>query len=115
VFIMGRRESGGRVSRRVPALLLAATAAAVLAIPPQGYGAPAPMSADDAMQIGVEAYVFGYPLVLMDATRRVMTAVPKANGKKAPVNQFVHAREFPDHTFTDVVGPNASIPLPGST
>jgi hypothetical protein len=107
VFIMGRRESGGRVSRRVPALLLAATAAAVLAIPPQGYGAPAPMSADDAMQIGVGAYVFGYPLVLMDATRRVMTAVPKADGKKAPANQFVHVREFPDYTFTDVVSPNA--------
>jgi hypothetical protein len=112
---MGRREPYGNVSRRVLALLLVATTAAVLTFAPQAHGAPAPMSTDDAMNIGVEAYVYGYPLVLMDATRRVMTAVPKANGKKAPVNQFVHAREFPDHTFTDVVGPNASIPLPGST
>ena len=104
---MGQREPYGNVSRRVLALLLATTTAAVLAFAQQAHGAQAPMSADDAMQIGVEAYVFGYPLVLMDATRRVMTAVPRADGRKAPVNQFVHAREFPDHTFADVVSPNA--------
>jgi hypothetical protein len=89
------------------ALLLAATTTATLPFARRVHGAPAPMSTDDAVKIGVEAYVYGYPLVLMDATRRVMTAVPKADGKKAPVNQFVHAREFPDYTFTDVVSPNA--------
>jgi hypothetical protein len=107
VFIVRQRESYGSVSRRMPALLLAATTAAVLAFAQQAHGAPAPVSADDAVKIGVEAYVYGYPLVLMDATRRVTTAVPKSDGKKAPVNQFVHAREFPDYTFTDVVSPNA--------
>src|SRR5215475_11586315 len=65
------------------------------------------VSADEASEIAVEAYVFGYPLVLMDVTRRVMTAVPKAGARKAPVNQFLHIREFPDYTMTDVVSPNA--------
>jgi hypothetical protein len=65
------------------------------------------VSADQAAEIAVEAYIFGYPLVLMDVTRQVMTAVPKAGALKAPVNQFVHLREFPDPTFTDVVSPNA--------
>ena len=65
------------------------------------------VSADQAAEIAVEAYVFGYPLVLMDITRQVMTAVPKAGALKAPVNQFIHVREFPDPTFTDVVSPNA--------
>src|SRR5262245_27154738 len=65
------------------------------------------VSADEASEIAVEAYVFGYPLVLMDVTRRVMTAVPKAVAHKAPVNQFLHIREFPDYTLTDVVSPNA--------
>jgi hypothetical protein len=65
------------------------------------------VSADEATEIAVEAYVFGYPLVLMDVTRQVMTAVPKAGALKAPVNQFIHVREFPDPTFTDVVSPNA--------
>jgi hypothetical protein len=65
------------------------------------------VSADEASEIAVEAYVFGYPLVLMDVTRQAMTAVPKAEGRKAPVNQFIHMREFPDYTMTDVVSPNA--------
>jgi hypothetical protein len=65
------------------------------------------VSAGEASEIAVEAYVFGYPLVLMDVTRRVMTAVPKAGAHKAPVNQFLHIREFPDYTMTDVVSPNA--------
>lgn len=65
------------------------------------------LTEDAALKLGVEAYIFGYPLVMMHVTRRVMTAVPKAEGKKAPVNQFVHAQEFPDYTFTDVVSPNA--------
>jgi len=65
------------------------------------------VSADQAAEIAVEAYVFGYPLVLMDVTRQVMTAVPKAGALKAPVNQFIHVREFPDPTFTEVVSPNA--------
>ncbi|HZF38648.1 MAG TPA: DUF1254 domain-containing protein [Blastocatellia bacterium] len=65
------------------------------------------VSAGEAAEIAVEAYVFGYPLVLMDVTRQVMTAVPKAGARKAPINQFVHFREFPDPTFTDVVSPNA--------
>lgn len=65
------------------------------------------VSAGEASEIADEAYVFGYPLVLMDVTRRVMTAVPKAGAHKAPVNQFLHIREFPDYTMTDVVSPNA--------
>src|SRR5262245_33863112 len=65
------------------------------------------VSADEASEIAVEAYVFGYPLVLMDVTRQVMTAVPKAGAHKAPENQFLHIREFPDYTMTDVVSPNA--------
>jgi hypothetical protein len=65
------------------------------------------VSEDEAATLAREAYVYGFPLVLMDVTREVRTAVPKADDRKAPVNQFVHSREFPDHTFTSVVSPNA--------
>ncbi|MGO4221389.1 DUF1254 domain-containing protein [Lysobacter sp. TAF61] len=55
-----------------------------------------------------DAYLFGYPLVLVDVTRAVSTNVADASdGEKAPTNQFLHKREFPDYTFTDVVSPNA--------
>lgn len=55
-----------------------------------------------------DAYVFGYPLILMDATRTKMTNVPVSTDKgAAPINQFSNVRTFPDATFTDVVSPNA--------
>jgi hypothetical protein len=59
--------------------------------------------------IAVDAYVYGYPLVLMDVTRDVTTATSKPDDEKliAPINQFAHARQFPDATFTNVVSPNA--------
>ncbi len=70
--------------------------------------------ADDDMQreerafkSGVEAYVYGYPLVLMNVTRRVMTNVPSPIQMAAPVNQFAHVPSFPDPDFKNVVSPNA--------
>ena len=58
-------------------------------------------------EIAADAYVFGYPLVLMDVTRALSTAVAKPEAARAPINQFVHMRAFPDASFTDVVSPNA--------
>jgi hypothetical protein len=60
-----------------------------------------------AHQLGIQTYVFGYPLVLMDVTRAVSTNVSQPTADRAPINQFVHKREFPDDTFTQVVSPNA--------
>jgi hypothetical protein len=65
------------------------------------------VTADEAEKIAVDAYIYGYPLVLMDVTKKVTTNVPKVEGKRAPVNQLCHLRAFPDYTFTDVVSPNA--------
>lgn len=62
---------------------------------------------DETIELAAAAYVYGYPLVIMDVTREVMTAVPRAQGSKAPINQILHLRAFPDYTFTDVVSPNA--------
>jgi hypothetical protein len=67
------------------------------------------LTEEDALMLGAEAYVFGYPLMLMDVTRQVSTAVPRVLGQRAPVNQFAHLRTFPDHTFTDVVSPSADM------
>ena len=53
---------------------------------------------------GAMAYVYGYPLVLMDVTRQAMT---DPGGRKIRLeNHFVHAQFFPDHTFRQVVRPN---------
>lgn len=64
---------------------------------------------DEATEIGVEAYTYAYPLVLMEVTRRVATNVarPEPSLLRAPMGQFGHAPSYPDATFKDVVRPNA--------
>jgi hypothetical protein len=61
----------------------------------------------DAYEIGVEAYTYLYPLVLMDATRRqaVNVEAGKAIGR-GPMNVFTHVPIFPPADFRDVVRPN---------
>jgi len=61
----------------------------------------------DAYEIGVEAYTYLYPLVLMDVTRR--QAVNVEAGKvigRGPMNVFTHVPIFPPADFRDVVRPN---------
>ena len=55
----------------------------------------------------MEAYIYGYPLVTMEMTRRVMTNVAKPEGKHAPMGQFAKLREYPTPAFQDVTAPNA--------
>lgn len=64
-------------------------------------------SDEQAFQIGQEAYIYGYPLVTMEITRRVMTNVAKPEGAHAPMGQFLLMRKYPDAAFKDVTAPNA--------
>lgn len=61
----------------------------------------------EAIPLGVEAYIYGYPLVTMEMTRRVMTNVREPEGTRSPMGQFVRAREYPTAAFRDVTAPNA--------
>ncbi len=61
----------------------------------------------EAVPYGIEAYIYGYPLVTMEMTRRVMTNVEKPEGTRAPMGQFVRMREYPSAAFRDVTAPNA--------
>jgi hypothetical protein len=61
----------------------------------------------EAFEIGVEAYTYFYPLVLMDTTRRQATNIEagKVIGR-GPMNAFTHVPIFPPADFRDVVRPN---------
>jgi hypothetical protein len=61
----------------------------------------------EAFKAAADAYTFGFPLVLMDVTRRVQGAAARQTTGHAIANQFVHSRAFPDYTFRRVVSPNA--------
>jgi hypothetical protein len=63
--------------------------------------------AQEAAKIAVEAYIYGYPLVTMEMTRRVMTNVATIEGTRGPVGQFVNMRQYPTAAFRDVTAPNA--------
>jgi len=65
------------------------------------------ISAQEARQIAEEAYIYGYPLITMEMTRRVMTNVREPEGTRAPMGHLVRMRTYPNAAFRDVTAPNA--------
>lgn len=57
------------------------------------------LSSQQAYAIGKAAYTYGYPLVLMALTKQEHLA-------HVPINEFAHARTFPNASFTYIVSPN---------
>jgi hypothetical protein len=65
------------------------------------------LSEREALDIGTDAYIYGYPLVTMEMTRRVMTNAAAPDGKLAPMGQFAKLREYPTPSDKEVTAPNA--------
>ncbi len=57
--------------------------------------------------LATDAYIFGYPLVTMEMTRRVITNVAAPAGSRAPMGQIIKLRQYPDASYRDVTAPNA--------
>ncbi len=57
--------------------------------------------------LATDAYIYGYPLVTMEMTRRVITNVAAPEGTKAPMGQIIELRQYPNASFRDVTAPNA--------
>src|SRR5262249_49654488 len=96
------RTKGVEIAR-VPLLVLA------MALPIAAPDAVAddPVTDKEAGEIAVEAYIYFYPLITMDVTRRQATGVEagKMPGR-GPMNSFTHLRAFPDASYKEVVRPN---------
>lgn len=66
------------------------------------------LPSDQIGDVATSAYIYAYPLIMMEITRRVSTNVADTSHfGKGPMNQFGNVPAFPDATFTDVVRPNA--------
>ncbi|MBM4325731.1 MAG: DUF1254 domain-containing protein [Deltaproteobacteria bacterium] len=65
------------------------------------------VSEKEANEIAIEAYIYFYPLVTMDITRRQVTNIEagKMYGR-GPMNTFSHMRAFPPAEFREIVRPN---------
>ena len=61
----------------------------------------------EAKDTGIDAYIYAYPLVTMEMTRRFMTNTVAPEGSKAPMGQFAKLRGYPAVDDHSVTAPNA--------
>ena len=61
---------------------------------------------DEAKGIARDAWLFGMPVVYIEIQIDALTHVARLEGTRAPINQFVHYRKFPDASNKTVVGFN---------
>ncbi|HNX17176.1 MAG TPA: DUF1254 domain-containing protein [Methanoregula sp.] len=65
---------------------------------------PPALTQEQVKQIGSDVYVYAYPLVTMEMSRRVLTNVPAPDPSgSAPMNQFAHKQTLPDPGYKAVV------------
>jgi hypothetical protein len=57
--------------------------------------------------LATDAYIYGYPLVTMEMTRRVITNVAEPVGTRGPMGHIIKLRQYPDASFRDITAPNA--------
>jgi len=91
----------------ISALAMAAMSRAALA---QGTFEGALAGIEDGLEefwLATDAYIYGYPLVTMEMTRRVLTNVAAPEATKAPMGQIIKMRQYPNASFRDVTAPNA--------
>ena len=62
---------------------------------------------EQAVSDAVDVYVYGYPLVTMDMTRRQFTNVAVADATHAPMGQILKLRTYPPADVHTVTAPNA--------
>jgi hypothetical protein len=103
---LNRRDVLLASSTLVVASALASTAEVGVA-KAQPIGAQSAMTEQEARTIGVDAYLYLYPLVIMDLTRKQFTNIgPGKEVGKGPMNMFTHARAYPPADFKTVVRVN---------
>ena len=78
--------------------------AASIGAPAHSQDAPAPVTAEEAHSIGVDAYLYLYPLITMEITRKQLTN-SDAFGR-GPMNEFHNIPAYPPATDTSVVRTN---------
>ena len=92
-------------SNRLCAIIVLAAVVALLAFPL--FAQKPGVTEKEARAIAVEAYLYFYPLVSMDITRRQLTNIEAGKEVgKGPMNFFVSFVEYPPADMKVVVRPN---------
>jgi hypothetical protein len=87
--------------------LIALAGAGMLSlVGPPAIGAEAMITEQEAQSIARDAYIYFYPLVTMDITRKQLTNVEPGKGIGAPMNMLFNIPVFPTADMRQVVRPN---------
>jgi len=87
--------------------LTSLSVAALLAMLAAPAGAQSTITEQDAHTIGVDAYLYFYPLLTMDLTRKQSTNIePGKEPGKGPMNEFTNVAEYPPADYRTVVRVN---------
>lgn len=90
-----------------PTLTAVALTVAAAVIFPLASHAQSKITAEEAHAIGVDAYIYFYPLLSMDLTRKQFTNIePGKEFGKGPMNMFVSVPQYPPADFKGVVRSN---------
>ena len=97
-----------KITRRIVSLGLGAMGAGAASGSARADGFFEQLAGDaEDFRAAFEAYVYGYPLVTMEMTRRVMTNVAAAEGTARRWASSSSCATYPDASFRDVTAPNA--------
>jgi hypothetical protein len=80
-----------------------------LASPAQAFDGPIADLVEGSEEFGLalDAYIYGYPLVTIEMTRRGVTNVATLEKTRGPMGQIIPVREYPNANYRDVTAPNA--------
>jgi hypothetical protein len=81
-------------------------AASIVSVAASGAAAQSAITEQAAHALGVSAYLYFYPLITMDVTRKQLTNVERVEGIHGPMNTFVSLTEYPSADMKVVVRPN---------
>lgn len=87
--------------------LLLTTACSLLTTASATSAAETRLTPAEAKPLAIDAYIYGYPLITMEMTRRIVTNVEKPEGTHGPMGYLIKLREYPNASFKDVTAPNA--------
>ena len=96
----------GSYTRRQFGALIGASPIALSAL--SAFSRPA-CAADNALEIAINAYIYGYPLVTSEITKMATTNTAKVDMKtfQAPLGQILSYPTYPPATYQGVTAPNA--------
>jgi hypothetical protein len=101
-----RRFPAIALTAAIPILFSAAASGPSWSQTPTTAQATAPIDQQQARAIAIDAYLYLYPLVMMDVTRRQITNIEPGKGFGGPMNTMANIRAYPTADDRAVVRPN---------